>query len=174
MFFGPVYGLALLVLMLRQTSQGRERIRQVIEKLPGFGNGAGKMRRAHFSTVLCAAYDSAVPIQRSVELAGRAAGLDVRAAVEDVSAGRPLAVALTSVGIYSADSISRIATAETAGELSTTLEQLAAEDFHSANDIFARAIRVVGFGLYGLMALWIVTFVIAGIVAYYGMIDGLL
>ncbi|MCZ6788045.1 MAG: type II secretion system F family protein [Planctomycetota bacterium] len=171
---GPVYGLALLVIVMRQTPQGRERIRKIIEKLPGFGNAATTQRRAYFSTVLCAAYDSAVPIERSVELAGRAAGVDVRTAVEGVGAGRSLADALTPVGIYTADAISRIATAETAGELSDTLEHLAAEDFHFAKEILASSCQFVAWGLYGLMALWIATFVISAIASYYGMVNDLM
>jgi len=149
----PLYLVAIGFSVLRHNRAWRVRWRKIVDKLPGFGRAALHARRARFTTVLGAAYESAVPLDRAAVLAANAAGVPHEAMVNVLQSGQPLAVAVAADGLYDADTISRISTGETSGELSRELDAVATEEFAIAEAIFERSMMVLKKLMFAVMAL---------------------
>ncbi|MEE8104288.1 MAG: hypothetical protein V3T86_02000, partial [Planctomycetota bacterium] len=139
----PLYIAVIGFSVLRHNQAWRVRCRDIVGKLPGFGRAALHARRARFTTVLGAAYESAVPIERAVVLAANAAGVPHEAMVTVLQAGQSLSDAVAAQGLYDADTIARISTGETSGELSRELDAVAKEEFLIAEAIFERSVMVL-------------------------------
>ncbi len=172
---GPLYLIFFTVRSLNRNAQWRTRFRWLLDRLPGFGNAARRRRRASFANVLEATYSAGIPIDRCLSLAGRAA--DVAGADEaskSVAAGEQLAPAVARTGLLDDNALSRLRTGEQAGEISGTLRSIAIEENEQAREIMRRSMTLVSTGIYLLVALWIVSAVIAFYMAYLDQIDRVL
>jgi len=165
----PVYAIGYLVWRFRRSP----RLREVADRVPGFGAALRHRRRALFASVLEAAYEAGVPLSRSVELAGRAVheprGIE---AGPKIASGTPLAAALSTTGLLDAQSVAQVATAEQAGDIAAALRAIAAEERSLAEHGLKRA----SVGLAALVAIvvggWIVVYVISFYLNYYGRLLG--
>ncbi|MGQ0612484.1 MAG: type II secretion system F family protein [Planctomycetaceae bacterium] len=165
----PAYAALLAVVLLRRTAEGEARFRRIVDRLPGFGSAARHGRRAAFTAILAAGYESGIPLDRALGVASRGArspdGGEARAAVER---GEALAVALARGGLLAPDQIARVSTAELAGNITAALESIAAEEAELAETGFLRSCGILGKILWGVMAAWIAWFAIATILRIYG------
>ncbi|MHC4933434.1 MAG: type II secretion system F family protein, partial [Planctomycetota bacterium] len=150
----------------------RARFRRVVDALPGFGNAARRHRRSVFASVLGATYEAGIPLDRGLSLAGRASGLPAsEEAARVVGSGQTLTVALGGRGVLSPISLSRLATGETAGEISTALSAIAREEAEAADATFRTSMGALGKLIFLVVALWIAWSVIS---FYFGLYEGLL
>jgi len=159
----PCWGLFFAWWYLRRFAVWRARFRKVVERLPGFGAAARHRRRALFASVLEAAYEAGVPVDRSLALAARAAG-DTRAAgaADDVAGGQSLTVALTRTGLLGSAALERVATGEEAGEVTEALRFIAQDEAEQADEIFKASVAMLSTILYvailGLCAWYVISF----------------
>jgi type II secretory pathway component PulF len=166
---GPLWGIWILVRWLCRSAVWRARFRRLVDLVPGFGAAARHRRRALFATVLHAAYQGGVAVDRSLDMAARAAGEPgAAAASRAVARGSPLAVAMTGTGVLDADTVGRLAAAEAAGEISQALQRIAADEKAAADAALALSVTVLGTVIYLLVALWIAWSVIAFYISYFG------
>jgi general secretion pathway protein F len=160
-FLAPLYVAAFLVYRLQRNAVWRARFRRVVDALPGFGNAARRHRRSVFASVLGATYEAGIPLDRGLSLAGRAAGLPAsEEAAKIVGSGQTLTVALGGRGVLSPNSLSRLATSETAGEISTALASIAKEEADAADATFRTSMGALGKLIFLVVALWIAVSVI--------------
>jgi len=153
------WGLIGAVAWVRRTPAGRARIRTLVDALPLFGAAARRQRHAVFASVLAAAHDAGVTLDRGTGLAGRAAHLDrATGAAPAVAAGTPLGPALGTARALPAELVARITTAEHAGELSPELERIAAEEAEAAEHALDRAVEYTTKGFYVLLALVVLVY----------------
>jgi type II secretory pathway component PulF len=166
----PLWGLYLLVRWLsRSSAVWRERFRRIVDLVPGFGAAARHRRRALFATVLEAAYQGGVPVDRALDMAARAAGEPGAApAAAAVARGSPLAAALAGTDVLDAQAMSQLATAEAAGEISQALQRIAADETTAADEILRRSVTTAGTVIYFAVALWIAWSVIMFYAGYFG------
>ncbi len=172
---GPLYAAIALLWRMRRTARGRARLRRWIELVPGFGAAARHHRRARFASVLEAAYESGMPIDRGVALAGRAVdGLATDGAESVIRQGGTLVAALSPLGLFTAPTLGTLSTAEQAGDLSGTLRRVAAEEAESGERLLRLATD--GFAkLLGIAVLLVVAaFILQFFFEYYGRAGGLL
>ena len=155
LILAPVYAGYFLLLRLRRRAGGRERLRKLVERLPGFGNAARHRRRAIFAGVMEAAYGAGIPMDRCILLAGSAAELRVTSAAKQVAEGNELSLSLGSARVLPAGALARLATGEQAGELSAALQAIAREETEEASAIFERSLKLSGKALELFVALWI-------------------
>ena len=141
----PLWAIVLVILYLNRFAAWRDRFRAVIDVLPGFGGAARHHRRAIFASVLEAAYEAGVPMDRSLGLAARAAHEPkaLRAA-EAVSDGNSLALALTNARVLPAATVSRVATGEEAGDIAKTLRFIAEEERSKADAALKASMVALG------------------------------
>jgi general secretion pathway protein F len=140
--------------VLSQTAAGREKVRSIVEPVPGLGAAVRHRRQAMFATVLEAAYESGVTLDRGVRLASEASGTTRGELAADlIAAGKPLADALPSTAALPPDLIARVANAEKAGDLSTELRRIALEEFRAAGTALDRTVGIVTKGFYALLVL---------------------
>lgn len=165
---GPLWGLWLLVRWLRgRSAVWRARFRKVVDLVPGFGTAARHRRRALFATVLEAAYQGGVPVDRALDMAARAAG-EPRAttAAAAVAGGSPLSTALVGTNVLDPRAVTQLQTGEEAGEISQALARIAAEENAAADAALTRSVTASGVVVYLLVVVWIAASVIAFYVAY--------
>ncbi|MHC4818105.1 MAG: type II secretion system F family protein, partial [Planctomycetota bacterium] len=130
----PLWALWLLVRWLSRSAVWRARLRRILDLVPGFGAAARHRRRALFATVFEAAYQGGVPVDRSLDMAARAAGEPrATAAATAVAGGSPLAAALVGTGVLDPRGLNQLATSEAAGEIGQALQRIAAEETAAAD-----------------------------------------
>jgi type II secretory pathway component PulF len=171
---GPLWGLYFLVRWLGgRSAVWRERFRRIVDLVPGFGAAARHRRRALFATVLEAAYQGGVPVDRSLDMAARAAG-EPRAtsAADAVGRGSPLATSLSGTGVLDPRAVSQLATSEAAGEIAQALHRIAAEETAAADAALARSVTASGVVIYLLVVVWIAVSVVAFYVGYLDRVTG--
>jgi len=165
----PLWGLFFLFRWLSRSAVWRQRFRIVLDLVPGFGAAARHRRRALFATVLEAAYQGGVPVDRSLSLAARAAGEPgAVVAVKAVEAGEPLTGALTRTRIFPTADLSRIATGEEAGEISRVLHHIATEEEAAAEAVSKRSMVALGMIISLVVMGWIAWSVISFYLTLYG------
>ena len=164
----PFWGLYVLVRWLSRSAVWRVRFRRILDLVPGFGAAARHRRRALFATVLEAAYQGGLPVDRSLAMAARAAGEPgAQAAAAAVAGGSPLATALVGTGALDPRAVTQLATSEAAGEISQALHRIAAEEADAADALLQRSVTVAGTVIYLLVVAWIGWSVIAFYVGYF-------
>jgi type II secretory pathway component PulF len=130
------------------------RLRAFIEFIPGFGAAARHHRYAMFASVLEASHEAGITLDQGVTLAGTASGTEGVAAVSlQISKGVALGSALAQAAALPPEITARIATAESAGELSEELRRIQAEEEVSAGNSLERAVTMTTRGAYALLAL---------------------
>ena len=158
----PFWGLWLLVRWLSRSAVWRARFRRILDLVPGFGAAARHRRRALFATVLETAYQGGLPVDRSLDMAARAAGEPgAQVAAAAVAGGSPLATALAGSGALDQRAVTQLATSEAAGEISQALHRIAAEEAAAADALLQRSVTVAGTLVYLLVVAWIGWSVIA-------------
>ncbi len=166
---GPLYLLGAALWRMRHSASGRERLGRWIEALPGFGAAARHHRRARFADVLEAAYESGIPLDRGLALAGRAVGRLATAPSERViQQGGTLVAALAPLGLFAAPTLGTLATAEQAGDLSRALRRVAGEEAETAERRLRAAANMLARGLGVAVLLIAVFFIFQFYVQYYG------
>jgi len=164
---GPFYAALLVASRMARTERGRAALVRARDLLPGFGAAARHARRATFATVLGAAYESAIPLDRGVAIAANAAGVPGGAASATIAGGAGLAAALAPTGIFDRTGVARLQTAEVAGEIGRTLGAIAAEEGVLAEQRFERATFVLAKILYVAAAIWILAYYVTFWLRYY-------
>ncbi|MHC4135127.1 MAG: type II secretion system F family protein [Planctomycetota bacterium] len=169
----PFWGLWFLVRWLSRSAVWRVRFRRILDLVPGFGAAARHRRRALFATVLEAAYQGGVPVDRSLDMAARAAGEPgAAAAAVAVAGGSPLATALVGTDVLDPQAVNRLATSEAAGEISQALHRIAAEETAAADALLKRSVTAAGTVIYLLVVAWIAWSVIAFYMGYFERVLG--
>ena len=160
----PFWGIVFLVRYLHGFAVWRDRFRKVIDLMPGFGGAARHRRRALFASVLEAAYEAGIPMERSLALAARAAH-EPRAdgVARAVSAGQPLNVALTGAGVFAPAALSRVANAEEAGEIGKALHFIANEEAEKADDLFKGSMIALGM----IVSIVVMGWIAWGVISFY-------
>jgi len=165
----PIYAIFGVVRWYSRTPRGQQRVRRFIDVLPGFGAAARHRRRSTFALVFEAAYESGVPVNRCVALAGRAARLpEAEQAATALSSGEGLTKTLALAQVLPAPLLARVATGETAGEISGAMHWIAVEEGERADALFRRSMSTLGKLLYLIVALWIAWRVISFFGRLYG------
>ena len=142
----------------RDTPEWRARLDRILNVIPGFGAARTHRRRARFCGALEAAYDAGVPVAQALRFASETArGAQTSSAVKVVEEGRSIATALGASGIMTPAILARLETAEQAGELSSTLRTVAADESERADVAMDRALTTLGAVFYllvGLLVAW--------------------
>jgi type II secretory pathway component PulF len=164
----PFWGVWILVAWLSRSAVWRARFRRILDLVPGFGAAARHRRRAVFATVLETAYQGGVSVDRSLDMAARAAGEPgATVAARAVAGGSPLAAAMVGTGVLDAAAVSQLAASEAAGEISHALERIAAEETAAADALLTRSVTALGTVIYLLVVAWIGWSVISFYVSYF-------
>lgn len=151
---GGFWGAVVFAALTMRTSAGREKVRKFGEAIPGVGAAMRHRRYALFATVLEAAYESGIPIDRGLELAADASDTaKARKAASLVAAGQPVGVALPTSGALPAQLAARVGNAEVAGEMSAELRRIAGEEFEAASTALDRTVGIVTKGVYALLVI---------------------
>jgi len=140
-------GVALLA-VLASDARSRTRLMRRFEPVPALGASIRHQRQAIFASVLEAAYESGMTLDRGLELAAGASGSDTSVAAARVGQGVPLGDALRGDALLSSAAVSRLATAERAGSLGEELRRIVGEEFEASSDALERAVGVFSKGLY--------------------------
>ncbi len=165
----PFYAAVGVAFRLHRTARGRAFLRRVVDVLPGFGHAARRRRRADFAEVLHAAYEAGVPLDRALELAGRAVhDPRVEAASRGVAGGRTLHEALGDAALLPAPLLGAVAVGERSGELGKVLEGIAREESLAAEHIHRRATLLTAKGFYLAVAAWVLYYYVSTMLGYYG------
>ena len=149
---GGFWGAVLFGVGLMRTSVGRAKVRAFGEAVPGLGAAIRHRRQALFATVLEAAYESGISIDRGLTLAADASDTErAREAARLVAGGQPVGKALPASGALPGHLAARVANAELAGEMSLELRRIATEEFQAARTSLDRTIGIVTKGVYALL-----------------------
>jgi len=152
LILGAFWGAVIAAAIVMRTNAGREKVRRIGEVIPGLGAALRHRRFALFATVLEAAYESGVTIDRGLELAADASGTArARKAAALVASGKPVGEALPETGALPPALRVRIANAEMAGDLSAELRRIATEEFQAARTSLDRTVGIVSKGVYALL-----------------------
>lgn len=151
---GTFWGGAIALVIACRDARTLKKLRDLVERIPGIGSALRYRRRAVFTLVLEASYESGVTLDRGVMLAGQASqdgGLtDV---AQRIANGSPLGEALAGRSVLAATDVARLATAERAGELSAELQRLTTTAFEASETALTRTVGILTKGFYALLAL---------------------
>jgi type IV pilus assembly protein PilC len=166
---GAFWGTAIAVAIACRDARKQQKLRDLVEKVPGIGMSLRYRRRAVFTMVLEASYESGVKLDQGVRLAAQASqNTELDGVVERIAAGTPLGEALAGRSVLAATDVARLATAERAGELSSELQRLTTTAFENAEIALTRTVGIITKGFYTLLALGVFVYAMTVIGTAYG------
>jgi type IV pilus assembly protein PilC len=176
--FGTLGGLLGLYLLMSRGFGGRTSSARMLLELPAIGPCLRAFALARFCLALRLTTESGMSIHKALRLSFRATGNVAFAAAstiaeESVQRGDELTLALRRTGLFPEDFDRIIAVAEESGKLNDVLKHQADHYYEEASRRLAVLTSLAGFGVWALVAIFIIIAIFRIYGSYLNMIDQL-